>query len=114
MSPAFVLCPTLAGVPRVAVRFVQWSLRQRWQRVDGPRREHPGLLCEGLVGRRGWGLGWGGCSRREQWLPPLTSTGGQCDIKVPPDCSAPHSLTEALGFGNLGQLVILGTLVGRR
>lgn len=25
----------------------------------------------------------GACPRWEQWLPPLTSTGGQCNIKVP-------------------------------
>lgn len=31
-------------------------------------------------------LGAGGRPRWEEWLPPLTSTGGQYSIKVCPDC----------------------------
>lgn len=45
-----------------------------------------------LEGQVGVGLGCGGRSRWERWLPLLTSTGGQCNIKVPPDCSVPHTL----------------------
>lgn len=52
--------------------------------------------------RLGWGRDWG-CSRWEQRLPPLTSTGGQCNIKVRPNGSVPHTLREALGRRNLGQ-----------
>lgn len=79
-----------------------------------------GLLSEGLEGSPGRGLEAGvrGEGAREEggWPPPLTSTGGQCSIKVPPAGSAPppaHTLTEALRCRNLGQLVIFGTPGGQ-
>lgn len=67
---------------------------------------------EGPVGKMGWGPEWGDAGGGHCLLPP-TSTGGQCNIKVPPDCSVLHNLTEALGFRNLGQLVIFGTPGGQ-
>ena len=67
---------------------MQGSLSQRWQLVGGPAREGLGLLWTGPGGKDGVWPGWGGCSWWEQQLPPLTSTGGQCNIKVPPDRSA--------------------------
>lgn len=66
-----------------------------------------------LEGPVGVVLGCGRRSRWEPWLPPLTSTGGQCNIKVPPDCSVPHTLTEALPSGIWVSQLYLEPLVGR-
>lgn len=60
--------------------------------------------------RLGWGRDWGCC---EQRLPPLTSTGGQYNIKVPPSGSAPHALGEALGTGIWVSELYLEALEGR-
>lgn len=40
------------------------------------------------------GRGERGCSRWEESLTPLTSTGGRCSIKVPPDSSARHTYPD--------------------
>lgn len=80
-----------------------------WTSLRGPRAAVERARLAGWGGAR-----MGACPRWEQWLPPLTSTGGQCNIKVPlPDCSVPHTLREALGLRNLGQLVIFGTPGGQ-
>lgn len=60
------------------------------------------VRARGCLAGPGWEDGvrpGGGCSRWEQWLPPLTSTGGQCNTEVPPDCSAPHTLQRPWGSG---------------
>ena len=60
-------------------------------RTSGAAAGGPGWDGVGGDGREG---GEGICSRREGSLPPLTSTGGQCSIKVPPDSSALHTYPD--------------------
>ena len=83
MPPPSVLCLTLAGVPWDAGVSFSEVAAGGWPCPRGPGAAVDRARWEGWGGAR-----MGGCSWWEQQLPPLTSTGGQCNIKVPPDCSA--------------------------